>query len=68
MLGIKITDSNRFNKVCSICFEQASKNIYRGRIDGSVTIYLNDDEITFTGEHGVNDYEERFGFVIIKTK
>ena len=66
MLGTEITNEEKFDKVCDVCFELASKQIYRGGIDGSITIYLKDDEITFTGEHGVSDYEDQFGFKIVE--
>jgi predicted RNA-binding protein len=52
-LGVEVESSGRFN--------------FNGDFVGDVTIRTNDNVKTWTGEHGICDYEDDFGFCIVKT-
>lgn len=69
MLVTKITDKRKFNKISEVDFSGASRSIWRGFFDGNVYIQLkNGEEIKSDGQHGVNDWEEEFGFVVIENE
>lgn len=60
--SVKITNENLYNeKVVSVDLD-----FHRGVMKGDVSIeVVGEGERCYTGEHGANDYEEEFGFVII---
>lgn len=67
MLTVKVTNEEKFKQIDEVDFEQASRGIWRGGFDGNVFIQLkNGAEINSTGEHGVNNWEEEFGFVVVE--
>ncbi len=69
MLVAKITNEEKFNQVSDVDFSGASKSIWRGSFDGHVYIQLaSGEEIESDGQHGVNDWEEEFGFVVIENE
>lgn len=65
MLTYKITDENKFKNV-SLVEIDGSKGIYNNSFDGDVTIINNKKENTYSGEHGVRDYEDEYGFIIVQ--
>lgn len=69
MLVTKITNEKKFKKVSDVDFSGASKSIWKGSFDGHVYIQLkNGQEIESDGQHGVNDWEQEFGFVVIENE
>lgn len=67
MLITKITNEEKFNQVSDVDLSGASKSIWRGSFDGHVYIQLeNGEEIESDGQHGINDWQEDFGFVVIE--
>jgi uncharacterized Zn-finger protein len=39
--------------------------VSEGECSGHIAIYFNDEELQCDGQHGANDFEDEFGFVII---
>lgn len=67
MLEVKITNQENFNKVSDVDFSQCSESILRNSFDGNINIQLeNGKEIESTGQHGVNDWNEDFGFIVVE--
>lgn len=65
MLQIRITNQEKFNKVSNVDLSCSSETIYRNSFDGNVLIQLESGkELEFDGQHGVNDFESDYGFVI----
>jgi hypothetical protein len=64
MLQVKITNQEKFAQVSEVDLG-SSRSIVRGGFDGHVYIQLeNGKEIEATGQHGVRDWEDEFGFVV----
>jgi len=59
---IKITNEEIYNeKVVDV-----NLDFHKGRMNGDVAIeVVGEGEKCFTGEHGPDDYEEDYGFVIV---
>jgi len=67
MLVYKITNQEKFNQVSDVDLSGASKSIWRGSFNGNVYIQLEGgEEIESDGQHGVNDWEAEYGFVIVE--
>lgn len=66
MLTIKVTDKIKFRKVSEVDLSDASKTMRNNSFDGDVMIHLKNDELTFSGQHGANDWEEDYGFVVVE--
>ena len=60
--SIKITNEELYNeKVVDVDLD-----FYKGGMNGDVAIEVEGEvERCFTGEHGANDYEEDYGFIIV---
>lgn len=67
MLSIKVTDEKKFKKVIDVDLSNAGKSIYRGAFDGNILVQLKKgEEIESDGQHGVYDWEDEYGFIIIE--
>ncbi len=65
MLVVKIVDQKKFDKVSEVEF--IGRSIFRGAFTATVCIIMKDhEELEFYGEHGVNDWVDDFGFVVIE--
>lgn len=60
--SVEITNEKIYNeKVVDVDLD-----FHKGGLNGDLAIEVKGEgEICFTGEHGANDYEEEFGFVIV---
>jgi hypothetical protein len=60
---IEITNSELYNEKV----ENVELDFHRGEMNGDVAIeVVGEGERVFTGEHGANDYEDEYGFIIIR--
>jgi hypothetical protein len=68
----KVTNADLFNSVGDVEFDLKSQGgTYKfGYRDayfiGDLSIEINGEWKTFSGDHGVNDYEDDYGFQIVK--
>jgi len=68
----KVTNADLFNSVDDVEFDLTSqggtyKFGYRDAyFQGDISIELNGEKKTISGQHGANDYEDDFGFQIVK--
>lgn len=62
MVTIKVTNEEKYADVFEVNTSQLShsQGIYRG----SISIDTANDKFLWTGEHGCNDYEEDYGFIL----
>ena len=60
---IKITNEELYNeKVVDVDLD-----FHKGNMNGDVAIdVVNEGEKCFSGEHGTHDYEDNYGFIIVK--
>jgi len=62
MKTIKVTNKKLFDEKV----QDVDLDFHKGGMNGDVAIEVEGEgERCFTGEHGANDYEEEFGFVIV---
>jgi hypothetical protein len=67
MLEIKITNKEKFKQVSTVDLSGAGKYIFQGAFNGNVCVYLeNGETIESDGEHGANDWNQEFGFIVIE--
>lgn len=65
MLSIKITDQKKYEQIYNVDLSDCSDTIRKGQFDGDITIELNNGTyLTYSGDHGVYDFEKEFGFII----
>jgi len=68
----KVTNADLFNSVDDVEFDLTShggtyKFKYRDAyFNGDVSIEINGEKNTITGQHGANDFEDAYGFQIVK--
>ena len=68
MLTIQVTDKRKFKKVSEVDLSDASKTMRNNSFDGDVMLHLATEELTFSGQHGANDWEEDYGFIVLEKK
>ena len=68
MLTIQVTDKRKFRKVSEVDLSDASKRMRNNAFDGDVIIHLTNEELTFSGQHGANDWQEDYGFIVVEDK
>ena len=62
-INYKVTNADLFNSVDEV---ELNLKSYERHFEGDVSIEINGDWKTFSGDHGVNDYEDDYGFQIVK--
>ena len=68
-MNYKITDIEKFEKVEDVeldgspLYKDLTSNDLTGFI-GDITIWLDGEQKVISGEHGLSDYENDFGFII----
>ena len=62
-IGYKVTNADLFNSVDDVEFDL---KCYERHFHGDVSIEINGEWKTITGDHGANDYADEYGFQIIK--
>lgn len=71
-INYKVTNANLFNSVDDVEFDLTSQGgTYKFKYQdayfkGDVSIEINGEWKTISGEHGANDYADEYGFQIIK--
>lgn len=58
---IEITNFKKYSSVV----KTVELNFHKGGMVGDVSIFTIETEICLTGEHGANDYEDDYGFIIV---
>ena len=59
----KVNNANLFNSVDDVEFNLKS---YERHFQGDVSIEVDGQWKTISGQHGANDYEDEYGFKIVK--
>ena len=62
MPKIKVTNQEKYHDVFEVNVSQLSHS--QGRYRGSISIDTANDKFLWTGEHGYNDYEDDYGFIL----
>ena len=68
----KVTNADLFNSVDDVEFNLTSHggthyfNYRDAHFNGDVSIEVNGEKKTISGQHGANDYEDEYGFQIVK--
>ncbi len=60
----KVTNANLFNSVDDI---ELNLKSYERHFQGDVCIEIDGEKKTISGQHGANDYEDDYGFQIVKS-
>ena len=58
-IGYKVTNADLFNSVDDVEFDL---KCYERHFHGDVSIEINGEWKTITGDHGANDYADEYGF------
>ena len=72
-INYKVTNADLFNSVDDVEFDLTShggtyKFKYRDAyFQGDVSIEINGEKKTISGQHGANDYADEYGFEIVKS-
>jgi len=62
-INYKVTNADLFNSVGEVDLNLKS---YERHFEGDVSIEINGEWKTISGQHGANDYEDDYGFKIVK--
>ena len=62
-INYKVTNANLFNSVDEVDLNLKS---YERHFEGDVSIEINGEWKTISGDHGKSDYEDDYGFQIVK--
>ena len=62
-INYKVTNADLFNSVDEVDLNLKS---YERHFEGDVSIEINGEWKTISGDHGANDYVDEYGFQIVK--